>query len=180
MTRLLFMIVVFSAFAKAYAQQPTPVSGKIIPDFGQTYPIENPNFKTDTKATFKMVFDIAKAPEDPSILNPYLNTLARFLNMHHRAGVPVTQLHVRAAIHGEAAYGMLKDRYYQEKYGVPNPNIQLLKALDQAGVEIVLCGQTAGARNITSARRLELVDTALSAMTVIAQSQQEGYTLIAF
>lgn len=168
------------AFAKAYSQKIEPTSGTMIPHYGNTFEVPNPEFKTDTTAVFRLVFDIAKAPEDPSQLNPYLNTLARFLNMHEKAGVPTANLHVRAAIHGQASYGVLKNEFYKEKFGVDNPNLALLTALDQAGVELVLCGQTAGSRDISAARRLEVIDVALSAMTVLSQSQMEGYSLIAF
>lgn len=179
MKNIILLVTVF-AFAKAYSQELTASPGTVIPEFGNTFDIPNPDFKTDTEAIFKLVFDVAKAPEDPSVLNPYLNTLARFLNMHQKAGVSVENLHVRAAIHGQAAYGMLTNEFYKEKYGVDNPNIELLEALDKAGVELILCGQTAGSRDITSARRLEVIDVALSAMTVLSQSQMEGYSLIAF
>ena len=84
---------------------------------------------------FKAVFDVAKAPEDPSKRNPYIETAARFLNMHVNAGVPVENLKVRMAMHGQASYGLLKNEFYKEKYGVDNPNIGLLEALDKAGVE---------------------------------------------
>lgn len=176
----IILIALGLAFAKAQAQQPTSHPGKVITAFGKTYTVENPDFKTDTTATFKVVFDVAKAPDDPSKRNPYIETMARFLNMHEKAGVPVENLHVRAAIHGQAAYGMLKNELYNEKFGVDNPNIELLQALKNAGVELILCGQTAGSRDITSARRLEIIDVGLSAMTVLSQSQMDGYSLIAF
>ena len=175
-----FLLLILVIFTTANAQQPKATVGNVIPNYGKTFVVENPDFKTDTEAGFKVVFDVAKAPEDPSTVNPYINTLARFLNMHEKAGVPVENLHVRAAIHGQAAYGMLKNEFYKEKFGVDNPNIELLEALDAAGVELILCGQTAGSRNITSARRLEVIDVALSAMTILSQSQAGGYTLIAF
>lgn len=176
----ILLLLTLTIFAKAQAQQPTSQPGNVITDFGNTFVVDNPEFKTDTTATFKMVFDVAKAPEDPSQLNPYFNTLARFLNMHEKAGVPVENLKVRAAIHGQASYGLLKNELYKEKFGVDNPNIELLEALDAAGVELILCGQTAGSRNLSSARRLDIIDVGLSAMTVLSQSQMEGYSLIAF
>ena len=175
-----FLLVLSLAFAKAYAQQPVSTYGNVIKDFGKTYEVDNPDFKTDTSAIFKVVFDVAKAPENPSQRNPYIETMARFLNMQEKAGVPVANMNIRAAIHGQAAYGMLTNELYKEKFGVNNPNIELLKALKEANVSLILCGQTAGARNITKNRRLEIIDVGLSAMTVLSQSQMEGYTLIAF
>lgn len=176
---LLYICCLF-AFAKAYTQQPTSQLGNVIPEFGKTYEVPNPDFKTDTDLVFKAVFDVAKAPQDPSKRNPYIETIARFLNMHEKAGIPVKNLHVRMAMHGQASYGLLKNEAYKEKFGVDNPNIELLKAIDKAGVEVILCGQTAGSRNITKERRLPLTQEALSAMTILIQSQGEGYRLIAF
>jgi len=175
-----FLLFLGLAFAKAYAQQPVATPGHVISDFGKTYEVVHPDFKTDTTAIFKVIFDIAKAPENPSASNPYIETMARFLNMHEKAGVPLSHINIRAAIHGQAAYSLLTNELYKEKYGVDNPNIELLMALKEANVSLILCGQTAGARNITKERRLEIIDVGLSAMTVLSQSQMEGYTLIAF
>lgn len=179
-TQFVCVLVCF-AFAKtSAAQSPSKTKGSVIPDFGATYKVPNPDFKTDTTLVFKAVFDVAKAPEDPSKRNPHIETIARFLNMHREAGVPLENLKVRIAMHGKASYGLLKNEYYQEKFGVDNPNIELLEAIDKAGVAIILCGQTAGSRNLPKERRLALTDIALSAMTILIQSQEEGYHLIAF
>jgi intracellular sulfur oxidation DsrE/DsrF family protein len=179
MKKLTFIFCLF-AFAKAYSQQPVAQYGNVISEFGKTYEVPNPDFKTDTNLVFKAVFDVSKAPEDKSARNPYIETIARFLNMHEKAGVPAKNLHVRMAMHGQASYGLLTNEAYKEKFGVDNPNIELLKAIGKAGVDIILCGQTAGARNITEDRRLPLTQTALSAMTILIQSQGEGFRLIAF
>ena len=168
------------AFAKANSQQPNVVVGTIIPEFGRTFEVPNPDFKTNTDMVFKAVFDVASAPDDPSKRNPSIETIARFLNMHANAGVPEKNLLVRMAIHGQASYGLLNNEAYKAKFGVDNPNIKLLEAIEKAGVEILLCGQTAGARNITKERRLPLTKVALSAMTILIQSQNEGYRMIAF
>ena len=170
----------FIGFISLKAQQPHRETGNVIPASGKTYAVSNPDFKTNTALVYKAVFDVSKAPEDPSKRNPYAETIARFLNMHEKAGVPQQQLNVRMAMHGQAAYGLLTNAAYKEKFGVDNPNIALFKALDQAGVEVILCGQTAGSRNITAERRLPLTQVALSAMTILIQSQEEGYHLIAF
>ena len=74
MKKLVCIVCVF-AFAKAYAQQPTSQSGNVIPEFGKTYEITNPDFKTDTEMVFKAVFDVSKAPEDKSKRNPYIETI---------------------------------------------------------------------------------------------------------
>jgi intracellular sulfur oxidation DsrE/DsrF family protein len=180
MKKQLCLLLLGCAFAKAVTAQSTSQSGNVIPEFGKTYTVDTPDFITDTDLVFKAVFDVAKAPENPSTRNPYIETIARFLNMHEKAGVPVGNLKVRMAMHGQASYGLLKNVYYKEKFGVDNPNIALLEAIDKAGVEIILCGQTAGSRNLTKERRIPLTKLALSAMTILIQSQEDGYRLIAF
>jgi len=181
-----FLLFIFAALTvileggQLRAQEYTKQAGNVIKDFGKTYEIPNPDFKTDITLDFKVVFDVSKAPEDPAKRNPYVETIARFLNMHEKAGVPESQLQVRMAMHGPAAYGLLNNAAYKEKFGVDNPNIALFEALDQAGVDVILCGQTAGSRNIGVERRLSLTQIALSAMTILIQSQEEEYRLIAF
>lgn len=183
---LFFVVFAFaprlcSAQATAlHAQSPSKIKGSVIPEFGLTYKVPHPDFKTDTDLIFKAVFDVSKAPEDPSKRNPYIETIARFLNMHAGAGVPRENLQVRMAMHGQASYGLLKNEYYKENFGVDNPNIALLEAIEAAGVEILLCGQTASSRNLSPERRIPLTKVALSAMTILIQSQEEGYNLIAF
>ena len=56
----------------------------------------------------------------------------------------------------------------------------LLAALDEAGVEIYLCGQTAVHRGLPPDELAPQVQLALSAMTVLVTLQAEGYALIAF
>jgi intracellular sulfur oxidation DsrE/DsrF family protein len=56
----------------------------------------------------------------------------------------------------------------------------LIGALTDAGVRIILCGQTAAYRDISKDDLLPNVELALSAMTAHAQLQQSGYTLNPF
>jgi intracellular sulfur oxidation DsrE/DsrF family protein len=174
-------IVLFSfclICAVNFAQQ--PVTGKVIHEFGPTYRVENPDIPTSISEDYKVVFDIAKAPEDPSQINKYVEGVARFLNMHVEAGKPLNTIDVAVVIHGEAAHGLLKNEYYKEIYSVDNPNLELFKALHQNGVRLILCGQTAAHRNIGEERRIRETKIALSAMTALIQLQNDNYRLISF
>ena len=53
-------------------------TGPIIQDFGPVFSVENPGFITDTTKVYKVIFDIHGTPDDPTKVNPMLNTLARF------------------------------------------------------------------------------------------------------
>ena len=54
--------------------------------------------------------------------NQQIGTMARYLNMHARAGVPRENVRVAGVVHGGAAFALLQDEHYREANGVDNPN----------------------------------------------------------
>lgn len=174
------LLAVFILICNLTFAQNERVTGLVIEDYGGTYQVPKLDIPLDTTQTFKVLFDLSSAPDDPEALSPYINTVARFLNMHVDAGKSRSQIKVAAVFHGNASYSLLKDEFYKEKFGVSNPNLKLIKALQDADVDIILCGQTAGHRNLSDARRIPGVLMALSTMTAMIQMQQEGYTIINF
>ncbi|WP_103067999.1 DsrE family protein [Aquimarina sediminis] len=162
-----------------FSQQKTK-QGKIITQFGNTYTVANPDFKTNTEQSLKAVFDIGRTFKDSSKVNPLINTAARYLNMHTDAGVPFKKLQVALVIHGAASDDILNNTQYQAKYNIDNPNTPLLSILAEKGVKIVLCGQTAAHRNISKEDVHPKTQVALSAMTALVQLQNENYRLINF
>ena len=175
---ILFCIIVCTtSFVKAQSNR---INGKIIPDFGKTFKVENPEIATDTSATLKVIFDVSKSPENKTQINSNIVTAARFLNMHADTGMDISQLKVAITIHGGAWKDILTDTVYIEKYGSKNPNSELIKQLNSAGVDIILCGQTANFRNVSRSDVNPNVKFALSAMTALLQYQNNGYHFIKF
>lgn len=157
-----------------------PVSGPVIDGFGETYPVEAPSFPTPTDPSYKMLFDISTSPDVPDALSAQLNTVARFLNMHARAGVPREQMEVAIVLHGTAGKYALSRDAYRTRYDVAHTNMALMEALHDAGVDLYLCGQTAMHRGFPPHQLAPSVDLALSAMTVMASLSADGYTVIAW
>jgi intracellular sulfur oxidation DsrE/DsrF family protein len=157
-------------------------SGKVIEDYGKVYTVSNPDFKTDTTAQYKVVFDIGRSFDNPSQPNALIETAARFINMHREAGVPAENIKVALVIHASASTEILKNEFYHEKFPevAVNPNAELISQLSDQGVELILCGQTAAHRKITKAQTLPQVKIALSAMTALVQLQNQGYRPINF
>lgn len=153
---------------------------KIIKDYGQTFNVENPDIKTDMDANHKIIFDVTQSSEDKSVVNKYIETAARFLNMHAKAGLKPEQLHVAMTLHGGAWQDVMTNEAYKEKFGVDNPNFELINQLTEAGVDIILCGQTAGARGLNKTNVNPNVKFALSAMTALLQYQNNGYRFLKF
>lgn len=172
----LALLLCVSTVLNVFAQQPQ--KGTAVPDFGAFYPVENPTFTTDTHQVFRVLFDVVDANTEPGKPHRFLDTAARFLNMHTHAGLPLSQLQVALVVHGGASDAVLTDAAYKAKYGIDNPNTLLISQLKEAGAQIVLCGQTAAARGISEDKRNQQVDVALSAMTAILQLQNQQYKMI--
>lgn len=162
------------------AQADNRVEGPLITGYGNTWSIDSTDLEIDPSQNFHMIFDIARKPENPSQLNASINTIARFLNMHINAGVQADKIKVVAVIHGSAGNDIMQDQFHEHKFGVVNPNKDLISKLGDAGVEIFLCGQTMNSRGLDRKQHLPEVQVALSAMTVINKYVSEGYTLIKF
>jgi intracellular sulfur oxidation DsrE/DsrF family protein len=180
MIKLLFLSGIFISLSFQLSAQNNRVEGKIIKDFGETFNFENQDIKTDISATFKVIFDVSKTSEDKSNLNKYIVTAARFLNMHTNEGMSKDQLKVAMTIHGSAWQDVLNNKEYKEKFGVDNPNLKLINQLNDAGVDIILCGQTAVYRGLDKDNVIPSVQFALSAMTALIQYQNNGYIYISF
>ena len=172
-------MVLFFAFAET-TQAQERINGPLIEGFGETFKVTDPDLPLDPSESYQVVFDIAQAPDDPAKLNLYFNTVARFLNMHAAAGVAQTKLKPVLVVHGSAAFGLLKNEFYKIKFGVDNPNLPLLEALHKLDIPVILCGQTAGKRDITAEKRWEHTKISLSAMTALIHYQNLGYALISF
>jgi len=154
-------------------------AGNVITDYGQiaTIDMDSPLPK---RLKLKVSFDAAKAA-DPGEVNRKFDSLARFINMHAEAGVPVNRIKVAMVVHGGAAHDLTNAAHYGEKYeSQTNANAALIKALMDVGVKFYICGQSAAYHDIEKSDLLPGVEMSLSAMTAHALLQQDGYTLNPF
>ncbi len=154
--------------------------GPRIVDYGPVYDVPSPAFATPLDRDYKAVFDVARSPSEPDRVNPSIETLARFLNMHARAGVPDERIDIALVLHGGAGKDALDHASYRKRFDVDNPNLELLEQLRAAGVQVILCGQTAASRGFERRELAAPVDLALSAMTALVTLQNEGFRLISF
>jgi len=168
----------------AHAQEAAPLSqpedGPVVEGYGAVYGVPDPDFETPTATEYRVVFDVSVGADEPDVVNARINTLARFLNMHGQAGVDADAMHLALVLHGSAGKDALDHAGYRSRFGIDNPNLPLLERLAGAGVEIVLCGQTAMHRGLAREELAEPVQLALSAMTALATLQARGYALVGF
>lgn len=155
--------------------QSQPAAGPVIRSAGAVFDVPHADFATPLDQDYLLAFEMADAAASPDRPNVVLNSVARYLNMHARAGVPRGRVQAAVVVHGPAGWEMLGHGAYRERHGVDNPNARLIEELTQAGVRIILCGQTAAARGIPTDGLMEEVQVALSAMTAFLVLQEEGY-----
>jgi len=159
------------------AGQARPRPGPVIRDFGPVFDVTRVDFATPTDRAYRVVFEVAPAPADSTARNDRLDLVARFLNLHARAGVPRDSLLVGLVLHGPAARATLRNETYRVRFGVDNPDLPFLDALHEAGVRIILCGQSAMSRGFYPDLLSPYVEVALSAMTALTVLQQDGYVV---
>ena len=176
--RFFALIVLLICCGKGLAQKKE--AGPIIKDYGKVWPLQNPEYAVETELVFKAVFDVMNSPDSHEDVNPSIETVARYLNMHAQNGVPKENLEAVLVIHNKASKDIMKDSAYKKRYGVVNPNRQLIDQLNEAGVEVIFCGQSSLSRDIPQEDIISEVKLSLSAMTALIQLQNKGYKLIKF
>ena len=100
-----------------------------------------------------------------------LVSAARFVNMHARADVESENIRLVVVVHGAAVHDVS---------GEGSTSADLVAALLEHGVRVIVCGQSAAYYNVKTEDLLPGVEMALSAMTAHALLQQQGYTFNPF
>ena len=155
-------------------------TGPLVEDFGPVFTIDPGEVAfAPSDKEIKAVFEIsigadARDKQDRSIAN-----VARFLNMHARAGMPKDKLKAALVMHGGGTWEVLNNESYRERFGMDNPNLPVLEQLAEAGVDIYVCAQSAAGRKILAKEfATPTVKFAFSAMTAIVSLQRDGYQWI--
>lgn len=140
--------------------------------------VDNATFVIPNGHVFKAVFEINAGGGDTVRVNEQLTTIARYLNLHARHGIPESRVKAAAVAHGSGWPALLSDSAFAARYGgKPNPSRRLVEELLAHGTEIVLCGQTAGFRGVKREELIPGVKLAISAMTAMNVLQRSGYLL---
>jgi len=165
--RFAFLAIILMIAVPAPADEPS--MGPVIKGYGPTYPIDDRDVPLREGLVYKAVFDISQDPTAGTV-NRNLVSVARFLNMHARNGVPVENMNLAVVVHGPAVRNLLdKD---------DNPNLELIALLQESGVDFYVCGQSMMFGGISKDELTRGVKIALSAMTMLTILQSENYALL--
>ena len=162
------------------AMAAAPVTGPVVKNFGPVFTPPEGAYNLAPEARYKVSMDVSRTGDFPEDRNRSMESAARFLNMHARNGIEPEKIEFALIVHGPATKDLLNDKAYRLRYEEPNPNTAMLRELQQAGVKIYLCSQSAAYKKFAWDEFHPAVTIAVSAMTAHVRLQQEGYTLIPF
>jgi intracellular sulfur oxidation DsrE/DsrF family protein len=152
-------------------QTPT-VSG-----FGKMHPLPDAAYQPRKTATYKIVFSVTEAGK-PGEVYPSLDHVARTVNLYAWASVPLDQRKFVAIMSGDATAAALDNAHYKQQFGVDNPNLEIIRELRAAGVDVAVCGQAAAEHHYPYEWIASNVTLGLSALTTITVLENEGYALM--
>jgi intracellular sulfur oxidation DsrE/DsrF family protein len=142
---------------------------------GTSTPIPNPSFVADKTAEYKVAWDVTAAPDKPDAMPAGIARPANFLMMADENGLDRKRVHLAIILHGGATSAVMTNEAYKAAKGVDNPNIALLKAMTDAGVQVIVCGQALAGAKIAREQVLPFVKVATSATFARATLHARGY-----
>lgn len=174
--RGLFLSIAFGLATVTLAGEGTqPVSPQIA-GYGTVVPM--PNAAEPPRRGMKIVFDITSDGK-PEEVNKGLESVARYLNLNAQAGNKASEVQLALVLHGPATKAALNDTAYASRTEAKqNPNLALVRELRKHGVEVFVCGQALARHKYAASEVAAEFTTAVSAMTVNANKQHDGYSYI--
>ncbi len=142
-------------------------------------PVANPTEVPDPDREYKLLFEfIAKNPDSlAGEINSGLDEVARVLNLHVASGIPAAKLVPVIVIHGPGIEAVTSREGYRKKHSVDNPNLNIVRDLENAGAKFIVCGQAMAYFEFAKEDLLPAVKISLTAQTVLSNYQLQGYVL---
>ena len=172
------LIAIFLAVLSANLYADEAVQGPAIKSAGAAFSVPNRTVPLIENHQYRVVYDISRTSSDASDGSVHLELASRFLNMHAQNGVPLENMDIAVVAYAGAAKLALSDEEYLARYGVPNPNSDVISELAAAGVRFYACGQSMAKQDMTNDDLSEPFEVGLSAMTVLVTLQQQGFVAI--
>jgi intracellular sulfur oxidation DsrE/DsrF family protein len=165
------------SFTSAHAEEREAL---LVPDMPVARDILNAHEVPDPATNYKVVFSVNRDPQNPDDVNPMFNAIATYVNTLGKYGVPPEHRNIVAMIHHrtEGFDIVMTNEAYKARHGRDNPNIEIIRKLREAGVDIRLCGQGLIGREIDPGDVNPDIQIDLWAMTSIVNLEMAGYAHI--
>lgn len=149
-----------------------------VPGYAVALDVPGAHELPDPTLDYKIAWGIGQGAQDLTAeVNPTLPTIARYVNTLAKWGVPKEKRHIIVMFHQRSDDFdiVLTNDAFKAKYGKDNPNIALIAALKNAGVEFRACGQAVAGRKIDPANVNPNIQIDLWAMTSFMNLQMKGF-----
>src|ERR687883_480713 len=172
-----FLVFASGSFGPANADSATPM---LVPGYEATKDLPGARELPDPATDYKVVFADGQDAKNPGDVNPMLPTIATYVNTLGKYGVPAEHRHIVIMFHQRTPDIdiVMSNDAYKERYNRDNPNIAIIHALKQAGVDIRVCGQGLIARKIDASQVNPDVQIDLWAMTTLVNLQLKGFVRV--
>ena len=152
----------------------------LVPGYEATKDLPGARELPDPKTDYKVVFADGQDAKNPGDVNPMLPVIATYVNTLGKYGVPADHRHIVIMFHQRTPDLdiVMSNEAYKERYNRDNPNIAIIHALRQAGIDIRVCGQGLLARKIDAKQVNPDVQIDLWAMTTLVNLQLKGYVRV--
>jgi intracellular sulfur oxidation DsrE/DsrF family protein len=149
----------------------------VIQGFGSLYDVPFARVKADSTMEYKIVIEFRAASDNAKEMHQFFEHIGRMYNLHVHDNVPQSKLHVAVVIFGPAAYTVLNNEAYRDKYKTDNPNLKAFEEFKKAGIKTIVCGQSVMLHNIDPKSVSPNVDIASSRFVAVSTLQMKGYAL---
>ena len=131
------------------------------------------------RADMKLVLDVTSEAKKPEEVNKGLDRAARLLNLYGTAGLKASDISITIVLHGEATKSVLSDEAWESRLQMKhNPNLPLIRLLQKAGVEVIVCGQALSYKKIERGEVAGEIPVAAAALTVLLNRQADGFAYV--
>ena len=131
------------------------------------------------RAGMKLVLDVTSEAKKPEEVNKGLDRAARLLNLYGTAGLKASDISITVVLHGEATKSVLSDEAWESRLQMKhNPNLPLIRLLQKAGVEVIVCGQALSYKKIERGEVAGEIPVAAAALTVLLNRQADGFAYV--
>lgn len=171
------LVLTSASFKPAAAASDKP---PLVPGYEAAKDLPGARELPDPKTDYKVVFADGQDAKNPGDVNPMLPTIATYVNTLGKYGVPAEHRHLVIMFHQRTPDIdiVMTNEAYKERYNRDNPNIAIIHALKQAGVDIRVCGQGLLARKIDARQVNPDVQIDLWALTTLVNLQLKGYVRV--
>ncbi|SFO33345.1 DsrE family protein [Sphingomonas sp. OK281] len=174
---LFFFLLPLIVVAPGARAQPSGLPA--VPSVGVMKDIPDAHEKPDPALQYRMVFDVQTMADSSDDVSPALQSIGGLLNTFRKYGVPADHIQATAVFHGQSIVLVTRDETYRHRTGsIRNPNLDLLKELASAGVELVVCGQSARAQHYLKDDLIPSAQLNLSATITFINLQTRGFVKV--